>query len=282
MSLAFVSPLKNFDSTRKLDVLVAKSDSVENSELTTKTSKNRRLTLATHYMENKGHICFSDRRILASLLIMISVLFSCGGGGGGSKTSGAPTSLNTWHLRASLRSEYPRGIAYGNGTFVAVNGNNFLTSSDGVFWTIRLSGILHNLVDITYGGDIFVAMGREYIAEESGTKYNSYVLTSPDGITWSQTKFEDVSVQDIVYGNGIFVIVGDNGTIMTSSDGANWTNRNVDAQYDLFNVTYGNEIFLVIGKLPSEHSVRLRISGMSKDGIDWTFSGVPEPFGAFG
>jgi hypothetical protein len=88
-------------------------------------------------------------------------------------------------------------------------------TSDGVSWTVRMSDTQWFLFrDITYADGIFVAMG--YLAPaEFGGKYTYYIFTSPDGITWSYTTFEDVNdLRAIAYSNGIYVAVGWNGTIL--------------------------------------------------------------------
>ena len=125
------------------------------------------------------------RHITRIIFVLLSgilfVLTSCGGGGGGSKTPPPPNPLDTWHFRASWDSI--NDITYGNGIFVAVAGPNFLTSSDGVSWTIRISDTSAYLTDITYGDGIFVAIGNEGIVEANG-KYKYYIFTSTDGISW--------------------------------------------------------------------------------------------------
>ena len=46
---------------------------------------------------------------------------------------------------------------------------------------------------------------------------------------------------------GLFVAVGDNGTILTSPDGSTWAKRNSGTSEEFLGVTYGNGIFLTIG-----------------------------------
>jgi len=82
------------------------------------------------------------------------------------------------------------GIAYGNGTFVAV-GNGpaadrgvILTSPNGVTWVSRTSpSIAANFVsleDVAFGNGEFVAVGY------NGLDSFAYIISSPDGITWTQ------------------------------------------------------------------------------------------------
>jgi photosystem II stability/assembly factor-like uncharacterized protein len=52
----------------------------------------------------------------------------------------------------------------------------------------------------------------------------------------------------VTYGNGLFVAVGARGTILTSSDGANWTKQTSPTDDLLIAVTYGNGIFVAVGR----------------------------------
>ena len=71
-------------------------------------------------------------------------------------------------------------------------------------WMLPKGYAYGNLGGITYGNNLFVAVGV------SGT-----ILTSPDGITWtSRTSGTNNWLDGITYGNGLFVAVGLNGTIL--------------------------------------------------------------------
>jgi hypothetical protein len=110
--------------------------------------------------------------------------------------------LDNWHLRNPLpQGNNLSGVAYGNGTFVAVGElGTILTSPDGVTWTIRTSGTSAYLSGVAYGNGTFVAVG------ELGT-----ILTSPDGVTWTiRTSGTTYSLNGVAYGNGTFVAVGSN------------------------------------------------------------------------
>jgi len=98
---------------------------------------------------------------------------------------------------------------------------------------------------------------------------NGTILTSPDGTTWTQRTSTPgpfgarVHLYDVTYGNGLFVTVGgDNGTILTSPDGTTWAKRNSGTSEEFLGVAYGNGIFLTIG-----------LNGnilISPDGTTWT------------
>ena len=47
--------------------------------------------------------------------------------------------------------------------------------------------------------------------------------------------------------SGLFVVVGDNGTILTSSDGTTWTSRTSGTSNGLYNIFYGNSTFVAVG-----------------------------------
>ena len=55
---------------------------------------------------------------------------------------------------------------------------------------------------------------------------NGIILTSSNGISWTKrTSGTTKNLYGVTYGNSTFVTVGDNGTILTSSDGTTWTNK---------------------------------------------------------
>src|SRR5207247_2112923 len=68
--------------------------------------------------------------------------------------------LDDWTTRDSGVSADLYGIAHGNNTFVVVGDRGtILTSSDGISWVPRASGLPTNeiLVDVTFGAGTFVA-----------------------------------------------------------------------------------------------------------------------------
>ena len=54
---------------------------------------------------------------------------------------------------------------------------------------------------------------------------------------------DDVTVST----NGLFVTVGNNGIILTSSDGTAWDNRISGTTYNLVGITYVNSTFVTVG-----------------------------------
>ena len=74
----------------------------------------------------------------------------------------------------------------------------------------------------------------------------------------------------VTYGNGLFVTVGQSGTILTSPDGTSWTERTSGTSNKLYGVTYGNGLFVTVGysgtilTSPDGNSWTERTSGTSE------------------
>jgi len=88
------------------------------------------------------------------------------------------------------------------------------------------------------------------------------VVTSPNGLAWTlRTSGTTYSLRGIVYGNGLYVAVGQNGTVLTSSDGFNWTVQATETLSTLFSIAYGNGMFVAVG---GEGTILT-----SNDGVNW-------------
>lgn len=131
-------------------------------------------------------------------------------------------------------------VAYGQGKFVAVGGNNgaIFTSTDSTNWTSQNSGTPYYLLGVAYGHARWVAVGA------SGT-----ILTSYDGESWSRRAggASPNPLNAVGYVGGVFVAVGAKGTIRSSSDGVSWTDHVSGTMIDLRGVTYGNGAWVVTG-----------------------------------
>ena len=77
---------------------------------------------------------------------------------------------------------------------------------------------------------------------------------------------DDDSWQDVVYGNGTWVAIGLSGeSVMTSSDGVNWTTQNVAGDNDNWlGLTYGNGLFVAVAANGDDRLMT------SPDGVTWT------------
>ena len=151
-------------------------------------------------------------------------------------------------------SGHLRSIIYANNLYVAVGDSRQLdgrifTSTDGISWTRRTSGVDKQLYDIAYGNGLFVVVGVD------GT-----LLTSPDGITWTTRTIPNVyHYYGVAYSGSVFVAVSSN-CIIYSYDGITWTAEE-SSNFGFSNVKYLNNRFLAGGDLG-------RI-GISEDGFNW-------------
>ena len=74
------------------------------------------------------------------------------------------------------------------------------------------------------------------------------ILTSSNGTSWTSRTFGTGSVLfGVSYGVSTFVAVGYSGTILTSSDGTSWTSRTSGTSQQLRGVSYGGSKFVVVG-----------------------------------
>ena len=86
----------------------------------------------------------------------------------------------------------------------------------------------------------------------------------------------NVNLNDVAYGNNIYVAVGNNGSIKTSSDAINWVDRNSGVSSNLTSVVFNEDDleFVVVG----ENNAILE----SIDGITWTevntFATIPSVY----
>jgi hypothetical protein len=79
------------------------------------------------------------------------------------------------------------------------------------------------------------------------TGENGTILTSSDGVNWaSRTSGTSNFLQAVTFGNNIFVAVGSNGTVLTSPNGITWTSRTGGTSNVLYAVIFGNNTFVAV------------------------------------
>src|SRR3990172_6679933 len=74
------------------------------------------------------------------------------------------------------------------------------------------------------------------------------------GVTFGQSQWinispptQNIDLHSVVYGNGHFVVVGDNGTVLTSADGITWASETSGTYIDLYSVNYANGQYVAVG-----------------------------------
>ena len=163
--------------------------------------------------------------------------------------------------RTTPSSEW-RGIAYGNGLFIAVSStgtNRVMKSTDGVNWT-QIAVVANGWHSVAFGNGLFVAVAYSGI---------NRVMYSADGTTWTTIAVEANEWRSITFGNGVFIAVASTGTnrVMRSTDGITWTPVLVDAS-TWWSITYGNGVFVAVAPFGINKVIR------SVDGLTWTTAAV--------
>jgi hypothetical protein len=148
---------------------------------------------------------------------------------------------------------------FANGEFVAVGTNGLVYSSaDGVSWNPEaLIPANFDANGVEYAEGLYVAIG------DGGAGQN--VRTSPDLVTWTEQNPQTGNeLEDVTYGNGVFVATGWNNTIVSSPDGITWTKHTITLQYQqrIWGVEFCNGLFVAYGQYGAVLT--------SPDGAQWT------------
>lgn len=140
---------------------------------------------------------------------------------------------------------------------VVGSSGTILTSPDGVAWTTRTSGVTNNLYGVVFSGSQFVAVGVDGLVLEApmarpghGGSRRRPAATCP------------FVLLGITYANGLFVVAGSEGAILTSPDGITWNQRVSNTLLWLYGASYGNGRYVVVGDAGKVLE--------STNGITWT------------
>ena len=157
-------------------------------------------------------------------------------------------SLNgaTWQ-RALAAGAGLNGITWANGQFHVVGDfGTLLTSPDGLTWTQRATGTSQTFTSFASGNGLHIIVG-DY----------GLILTSTNLTTWVRQNVDSsLYLRSIHYSGGRFVVAGlsfgdpvNEGHILTSTDGAEWTFRHDPAlSTPLHHVGYSAGAFFVLGE----------------------------------
>ncbi|HEY1169814.1 MAG TPA: hypothetical protein VGH19_00465 [Verrucomicrobiae bacterium] len=153
-----------------------------------------------------------------------------------------------------------------------------LTSSRGVNWDLELTpDAATNSILLGVGGTTngAVIVGNKGTILFSPTNYVSVLYTNKDnsitsnylstiGTLWHAVTPAPVSVdlQGVACKNGLYVVSGGNGTVLTSNDGTNWTSRTTPTSAFLSSIATNSSLFVAAGNLGTILT--------SPDGISWT------------
>ena len=192
-------------------------------------------------------------------------------------------------------NKYAAAIQYSNGTYVIVNnsgetaistngttftasttlggswtGNNF-TGSTGTNLFFRNSSVIYNYDTSTSSWNNFTIANNGYTGLAINQSTGLGILAStlgvtrftPDGSTNNTIGGIGNGITGVAYGNGIWVLLQNNGTALTSiNEGVNWTIQTgvLDTSVTWTDIAYGNGRFVAVGDTNA---------GYSFDGVTW-------------
>jgi hypothetical protein len=164
------------------------------------------------------------------------------------------------------------GLAFANGRFVTVGvmstaygiQGGLRSSENGTNWTTRLGGLQSPLRCVAYGNGTWVAAG-------------SSLVTSADGITWDvKTPPANGTCNAAVFGGGRFLLAGDVGGVITSTDGNSWSFHSAFGAAQIRGLAFSGADFVAVGERDGRGAM-----WSSSDGLTWTESGsAPYPLRA--
>lgn len=136
----------------------------------------------------------------------------------------------------------------------------------GTQWTKRQAAWTTNdLNDVVWSGTQFAAVG--------GIGSFGAILTSPDGITWTQRMTSSTStLTGVVWSGTQFVAVGSLGAIFTSANGMAWTSRSSGTTDYLSGVVWSGTQYVAVGSSYDNSRDYSNYATIltSPDGVTWT------------
>lgn len=202
-------------------------------------------------------------------------------------TNGGPSSGTVWTSSngtnwsaepfAVTTGYSPDRIFFINGTFIACGNTptataNFAYSTDGANWTPVFTSLGNTIYAAAYGASTWVVVGAagnvfsgaslsSLTSRAAGAAtFNdvvfgagtfvavgaSTIYSSPDGVTWTLRR-TGTQLARVIFANGLFVAVGESGTIVYSSDGITWTTPTSVSSVSLRSVAFNGNNFVAVG-----------------------------------
>lgn len=160
----------------------------------------------------------------------------------------------SWTSGTDYRNMELNGSAYGNGYFVAV-GNASVGSVTPTSAQRSVAVVSNGGTNFTAGETVNLVGGGRFVHDVAygdglfvAVGADALIQTSSNGKNWSFVQVEfGKTLRGIAYGNGKFVAVGDNGLILYSKYGKNWSKSTSAAIYSYNSVTFANGMFVLVG-----------------------------------
>src|SRR4051812_12420631 len=106
---------------------------------------------------------------------------------------------------------------------------------------------------------------------------NAVLLTSPDGGTWTQPDSGPTDrFSDLEYLHGLYVGLSYDGHILTSSTGSYWVDRSAHPGKILWKVCQGAGLLVAVGGIHYSSGEQSSLILTSPNGLDWTPQASPD------
>ncbi|MCF0074933.1 T9SS type A sorting domain-containing protein [Dyadobacter sp. CY261] len=170
----------------------------------------------------------------------------------------------------NFRNMQLNGSAFGNGHFVAVGSAPLDNGTTGLGIT-NLAIVSTDGVNYSIGQTVKLVGGGKSMNDVAfgnnlfvAVGSDALIQTSQDGKNWSYSQVEfGQTLHGVAFGDGKFVAVGDHGLIMFSYNGKVWKKSTNTVLYSFNSVAYANGMFVLVGNSG--------VVGTSTDGNTWSY-----------
>jgi Immunoglobulin I-set domain len=178
--------------------------------------------------------------------------------------NGRQTSSDTlvWKSPSALTGPNLWRVIFHQGRFLAATDAGAAYSTSGRSWqSFNLIGTLYGILATN---SLLVGVGSGDFATQPNVQ-----VSADQGATWYRTNLAGGGgyLDGIAHGNGTYVAVGQNGLVFTSPDALTWSNRTSGTSSTLYDVAFGNGIF--VATIAGSSNVLT-----SPNGITWTTRGT--------
>lgn len=146
--------------------------------------------------------------------------------------------------------ERVKGVAFDAKHFVVVGEKGGVYITENLQnWTFHLPGSTVTWTGVAYGHGTFVASG---IAPGIGIQAG-VIASSNDGVRWTERqRLDEEALFQVIFANERFVAMGDNGRLLSSTNGIDWEQSATGMRLPLRAAAFGKGLYMVAGGKPSE------------------------------
>lgn len=155
--------------------------------------------------------------------------------------SGTSTDGTTWVSSGPINiSSFPSLTTIGSTYYSWGYNSGGYSSSDGLVWNLLPgSPTISVISSITYQNNKFVMA--------YGSSVDQFLATSTDAQVFTEIDTTTATINSGVYGNGTYMVVGNSGSVYTSTDGTSWNATPSGTATNLQGVSYGASCFVAVG-----------------------------------